>query len=77
MYSLSVSAVEEAVGLVDGRVARGASHEKGRRLMKTNWRVELPLILLVAAMFAVSVVIWPVAPDQIPVHWNAQGDVDQ
>jgi len=45
--------------------------------MKTNWHVELPLILLVAAMFAAALVIWPVAPDQIPVHWNAQGDVDR
>jgi len=45
--------------------------------MKTNWRVELPLILLVAAMFAGALVVWPAAPEQIPVHWNAQGDVDR
>jgi uncharacterized membrane protein len=45
--------------------------------MKTNWRIELPLLLLIAAMFAGAMVIWPVAPDRIPVHWNAQGDIDR
>jgi uncharacterized membrane protein len=44
--------------------------------MKTNWRIELPLLLLIAAMFAGALVIWPVAPDRIPVHWNFDGRVD-
>ncbi len=45
--------------------------------MNTGWRVELPLILLVAAMFAAALLVWPVAPAQIPVHWNAAGEVDR
>jgi uncharacterized membrane protein len=45
--------------------------------VKTNWRIELPLILLVAAMFAGALVVWPAAPDRIPVHWGFDGHVDR
>jgi uncharacterized membrane protein len=45
--------------------------------VKTNWRVELALLLLIAAMFAGALIVWPSAPDRIPVHWNAGGDVDR
>lgn len=45
--------------------------------MKTNWRLELALLLIVAAMFTGSALVWPTAPDQIPVHWNASGQVDR
>jgi len=44
--------------------------------VKTNWRVELPLLLLIAAMFAGAIVAWPTAPARIPVHWNVDGTVD-
>lgn len=45
--------------------------------MNTNWRIELPLLLLIAAMFAAAIIIWPAAPAGIPVHWNVQGEVDR
>jgi uncharacterized membrane protein len=45
--------------------------------MKTNWRIELGLLLLIAAMFAGGLYVWPGAPDRIPVHWNASGEVDR
>jgi uncharacterized membrane protein len=45
--------------------------------VKTEWRLEAPLIALVAAMFAAAALAWPLAPDQIPVHWNAAGEVDR
>jgi len=45
--------------------------------MKTNWRVELGLLLLIAAMFAGALSVWPAAPDRIPVHWNVSGEVDR
>ncbi len=45
--------------------------------MKTNWRLELALLLIVAAMFAGSAAVWPTAPDRIPMHWNASGEVDR
>ena len=45
--------------------------------MKTDWRIELVLLLLVAAMFAVAAAVWAAAPARIPVHWNATGEIDR
>jgi uncharacterized membrane protein len=45
--------------------------------MKTNWRIELALLLLIALMFGAALVVWPSAPSEIPVHWNASGQVDR
>lgn len=44
--------------------------------MKVNWRVELPQLALIAVMFVLAALIWPSAPDRIPIHWNAAGEVD-
>jgi len=44
--------------------------------VKTNWRIELPLLLLIAAMFAGAIAAWPTAPAAIPMHWNFDGSVD-
>jgi uncharacterized membrane protein len=32
--------------------------------------------LTLAAMFLASILVWPVAPEELPVHWNAAGEVD-
>ena len=45
--------------------------------MKTNWRIELALLALIAMMFAAALIMWPTAPSNIPVHWNASGEVDR
>jgi len=45
--------------------------------VKTSWRLEAPQIVLIAVMFAAAALAWPVAPDRIPVHWNAAGEVDR
>jgi uncharacterized membrane protein len=45
--------------------------------METDWRVEAPQLAILVAMFALAVVTWPTAPDQIPVHWNIRGEVDR
>jgi immunity protein, SdpI family len=45
--------------------------------MKTSWKTELPLLLLIVAMFAVAVLSWSSAPDRIPVHWGPTGEVDR
>ena len=45
--------------------------------MKTNWRIELPLLLLIGAMFAAALIAWPSAPASVPVHWNTAGEVDR
>lgn len=42
-----------------------------------SWRREAPLLAVVVAMFAASVVAWPFADDQIPMHWNASGEIDR
>jgi immunity protein, SdpI family len=41
---------------------------------KRAW--ETVQIGLIVAMFVVAAVRWGSVPDQIPVHWNAAGDVD-
>ena len=45
--------------------------------MKTNWRIEIALLALIAMMFAAALIMWPTAPSDIPVHWNAGGEVDR
>lgn len=45
--------------------------------MKTDWRVEVAQLILLAAMFVLAALTWPSAPDQIPVHWNIEGQVDR
>jgi len=45
--------------------------------MRPTWKTELPLLVLLAAMFALGAVTWPDAPDRIPVHWNISGEVDR
>lgn len=44
--------------------------------MRTTWRVELPQIVLIVAMFAAAAVVWPGAPSRIPMHWDFSGQVD-
>jgi len=45
--------------------------------MKISWRTELPLWLLILAMFALALSAWPSSPDRIPVHWGLHGQVDR
>jgi uncharacterized membrane protein len=45
--------------------------------MNTNWRRELPSLLLLAVMLVLLATTWPVAPDRVPVHWNAAGEIDR
>lgn len=44
--------------------------------MKLSWRVELPQLLVIAAMFAVAAWAWHLVPDRLPVHWNIHGEVN-
>lgn len=45
--------------------------------MKFQWRIELPQLAILAAMILASAALWSLAPDQIPVHWNIEGEVDR
>jgi uncharacterized membrane protein len=44
--------------------------------MNFKLRTELPQLLLIAAMFALAAWSWQRLPEQIPTHWNLQGEVD-
>jgi uncharacterized membrane protein len=44
--------------------------------MRFKLRTELPQLLIVAAMFALAAWSWQRLPEQIPTHWNLQGQVD-
>ena len=45
--------------------------------MKTSWRVELPQLAVVAGLFLWSAVLWPTAPERLPVHFDVAGNVDR
>lgn len=45
--------------------------------MKTSLKKEWPLLLLVAVPFAYLGLIWNDLPEQVPLHWNLQGEVDR
>jgi uncharacterized membrane protein len=44
--------------------------------MKFNWRLELPQLLLIGAMFAAAACAWPQLPDRLPIHCNIHGEAD-
>ena len=46
-------------------------------MMNTSWRSELPQWVIIAGMFIVAGVLWPMAPESFPVHWNVRGEVDR
>jgi uncharacterized membrane protein len=46
-------------------------------MRNTVWWTEALQLVLIAAMFLAAALTWPVAPDQIPVHWGVSGQVDR
>ncbi len=45
--------------------------------MQAKLRCEVPELLLVLGMLIAAVVVWPFAPERMPVHWNIFGEVDR
>ena len=45
--------------------------------MQTSFKKEWPLLLLVAVPFAYLGAIWNDLPEQVPLHWNLQGEIDR
>jgi immunity protein, SdpI family len=45
--------------------------------IRTSWWTEGPQWLLLLAMFALGAWTWSTAPERVPVHWNAAGEVDR
>jgi uncharacterized membrane protein len=48
---------------------------KERKKCRLNRRELIPLALIII-IFSVSVYLYPFMPEQMPVHWNAKGEVD-
>lgn len=44
--------------------------------MKSNWRVEALQLTIIGGMFVAAAFTWPSAPDRMPIHWNAAGEID-
>jgi uncharacterized membrane protein len=49
---------------------------KGYQLSWSALRQEWPIWLLLIGTLIVGVIIYPSLPDQVPSHWNFQGEVD-
>jgi uncharacterized membrane protein len=45
--------------------------------MQTTIKKELPVIAIVLIPFAYLAVIWNSLPQQVPMHWNASGQIDR
>lgn len=45
--------------------------------MKVRWQSEIPQLAVIVGMFVLALLSWSSAPEQIPVHWNAAGEVDR
>ncbi|PPD58187.1 SdpI family protein [Dehalogenimonas etheniformans] len=42
--------------------------------MKITWRSEALNLLLIAAMFIASAIVYPTAPETVPIHWGINGE---
>lgn len=45
--------------------------------MRTSFKSEWPLLLVVAIPFVYLAVIWNDLPERVPLHWNLQGEADR
>ncbi|MDA8595160.1 SdpI family protein [Flavobacteriaceae bacterium] len=43
----------------------------------SNWTTELLLIFICLIPAAYLVYLWPELPDQVPMHWNQNGEIDR
>jgi len=45
--------------------------------MAWSWRRELPMLAVIVGMLVASWVVWGRVGDEIPMHWNARGEIDR
>ncbi len=45
--------------------------------MRTSWKAELPHLAIIAGLFGWSALLWPSAPEALPVHFDLSGNVDR
>ncbi len=50
---------------------------KKMKIMKTSWKKEIPYLILVVIPSIYLALIYNSLPEQIPVHWNIEGEIDQ
>ncbi len=44
--------------------------------MNLNFKREWPLLLILSCTLIAAIIMYPHMPEQVPIHWNAQGEVD-
>jgi uncharacterized membrane protein len=44
--------------------------------MNYNFKREWPLLVILAIPMIAAFIIYPHMPEQVPIHWNAQGQID-
>lgn len=44
--------------------------------MNFNFKREWPLLLILIVTFITAILVYPHMPEQVPIHWNVQGEVD-
>lgn len=45
--------------------------------MRRSWKTELPHLAIIAGLFGWSALLWPSAPETLPVHFDLSGNVDR
>lgn len=45
--------------------------------MKSNFRKEIPLIVIVLLPFLYLAYVWNTLPEKVPLHWNVEGEIDR
>lgn len=44
--------------------------------MKNNIKKEWPLLVILAIPMIAAILVYPHMPEQVPIHWNVKGEVD-
>jgi uncharacterized membrane protein len=50
--------------------------KKGENMYAIKWKKEMPMLIILSALFIASAFLYPRLPDKIPMHWNIRGQVD-
>jgi len=46
-------------------------------MYKISWNKEIPAFILIVLLFVSAFILYPSLPEQIPLHWNINGEVDR
>ena len=45
-------------------------------MLKKNWKILMITSILILLPMLAGIIIWDHLPDQVPIHWNLRGDID-